>query len=138
MLLTARRVLPILCLGVLGSLGGCLMGPQQLQRSVDDWDRKLYTNSPWLDVAFWILPIVPVSKIGAFVCDTLVTNPWAFWSRDAFAGNGTGFEHFRDDAPSGHLPSLTAPPTGGSSGRWLGVEPAAERTGTADRPVKPR
>ena len=73
------------------TLPSCLAGPNQLGRSVDDWDQRLYTNSPWWNATLWVIPVIPVAAIGAFVCDTLVGNAHAFWFRDAWAGDGTGF-----------------------------------------------
>lgn len=74
-------------------LAGCFAGPQQLRRSVDDWDQKVYVNSPWWSATLWVVPVMPVSYLGAFVGDFLVTNPIAFWGEDAWDGKGTGYEH---------------------------------------------
>ena len=87
-------------------LGGCLAGPHQLRRSVDDWDHSLYVNSPWWNAALWVLPVFPVSHTLAMVGDFLVTDPWAFWFDDAWDGAGTGFEHLQVESTDGHMDSL--------------------------------
>lgn len=88
------------------TLAGCLAGPQQLQRSVDDWDRKTYVNSPWFAASLWIVPIVPLAKAGAFVGDVAVGNAWAFWFDDAWDGKGTGFQHVEVVPTDGRTDSL--------------------------------
>ncbi len=87
-----RSQLPLLGL-VATTFASCFAGPHQLRRSVDDWDHRTYVASPWLDVGLWVVPVIPLMKIGAFVGDTLVGDPIAFWGGDAWDGNGTGFQH---------------------------------------------
>ncbi len=87
-------------------LGGCLAGPHQLRRSVDDWDHKTYVNSPWWNAALWIVPVYPISHIGAMTLDFLITDPWAFWFDDAWDGAGTGFEHLPVEWTDGRVGSL--------------------------------
>ena len=55
-------------------LAGCFAGPQQLRRSVDDWDHKNYVNSPWWSATLWAVPVIPVMYVGAFAGDFLVAN----------------------------------------------------------------
>lgn len=88
------------------TVAGCLAGPQQLQRSVDDWDRKTYVNSPWFAASLWIVPVVPVAKAGAFVLDVTVGNAYAFWFHDAWDGKGTGFQHAEVVPTDGRTDSL--------------------------------
>jgi hypothetical protein len=83
------------------SLTSCLAGPHQLRRSVDDWDQKLYVNSPWLDAVLWVIPVIPIAHYIAFAGDFLVTDAYSFWFHDAWDGKGTGYEHLKVDAPDG-------------------------------------
>lgn len=101
---TRASVLTALALTV--ALGSCAAGPQQLRRTIDDWDHNLYVNSPWLDAALWIVPVIPVATIGAFTFDFLVGNPWAFWFGDAWDGNGTSFRHAPVQPTDGTVDSL--------------------------------
>ena len=70
------------------AFSGCAAGPHQLQRSVDDWDRDLYVESPWINAVLWIVPVIPFSKFAASVGDFFVTDAYAFWINDAFSGEG--------------------------------------------------
>ena len=97
-----RRLLPL----SLMCLAGCFAGPQQLRRSVDDWDHKTYVNSPWWSATLWVVPVVPAMYVGAIAGDFLVTNPLAFWGEDAWDGNGTGYEHLHVEWTDGREQSL--------------------------------
>lgn len=81
------------------SLTSCWAGPQQLRRTVDDWDHKMYVRSPWLDAVLWIIPVMPLANFGASIGDFFVGNAYAFWFHDAWDGKGTGFKH-ADIAPT--------------------------------------
>lgn len=111
-----RRSLAVLCVPVL-LLVGCLAGPHQLRRSVDDWEQRSYVNSPWWNVALWTVPVFPVSYLSALVLDTLITDPWSFWFDDAWDGNGTGFQHLPIDWTDGHMDSLLM-----DRSKWTRVE----------------
>jgi hypothetical protein len=77
------------------SLTGCLAGPHQLRRTVDDWDNKMYVKSPWVDAVLWIVPVFPILNFGATIGDFFVTDGYTFWIKDAFTGQGgTGFKHY--------------------------------------------
>jgi len=89
-------------------LGGCAAGPHQLRRSVDDWDQKIYVNSPWLNAAMWLVPVYPVMHVGAMVIDFTVTDPYYFWFDDAWDGNGTGFKHLDIEYTDGWVDSMLA------------------------------
>jgi hypothetical protein len=103
MLCCLRRVA---MLALAFSATACLAGPHQLSRSVGDWDHKHYVNSPWWNVALWATGILPVGYVGAFVGDTLITDPYAFWLGDAWDRQGTGFEHLPVQALDGKMGSL--------------------------------
>lgn len=87
-------------------LGSCAAGPHQLRRTVDDWDQKVYVNSPWLNAAMWIVPVYPVSHAGALVFDFLITDPYYFWFGDAWDGSGTGYRHLKVDWTDGWVDCL--------------------------------
>jgi len=99
------------------TLTACAAGPHQLRRSVDDWDHKSYVNSPWWNATMWIVPILPVSYIGAWVGDFLITDPWAFWFEDAWDGKGTGFEHLQLHWVDGRMGSLLT-----ERAKWTRIE----------------
>lgn len=87
-------------------LTGCLAGPHQLGRSVDDWDQKIYVNSPWLNASMWIVPVYPFLHAGAKVLDFAFTDPYYFWFGDAWDGNGTGYRHLEIDYTDGWVDSI--------------------------------
>lgn len=76
------------------TFSGCIVGPHQLARTVDDWDREMYVKSPWLDAALNIFFVMPIARFGASIGDFFVTDAYTFWVKDAFGdGTGTGFRH---------------------------------------------
>jgi hypothetical protein len=89
-------------------LTGCAAGPHQLSRSIDDWDQKIYVNSPWLNAAMWVVPIYPVMHVGARAIDFAITDPYYFWFQDAWDGNGTGFRHMHIDYTDGWVDCVLA------------------------------
>jgi hypothetical protein len=98
----ARRI----ALASLVTFAACAAGPHQLRRSIDDWDHKSYVNSPRWNAVLWIVPVMPVCYVGAFVGDCLITDPWAFWCEDLWDGKGTGFEHLEVPWTDGRMSSL--------------------------------
>jgi len=98
-----RLALPLLFAATLSS---CLAGPHQLRRTVDDWDHRLYVQSPWLDAGLWVVPVMPVAWVVAAVGDFLVADAAAFWLDDAWDGAGTGYRFLAVEAPDGHVDSL--------------------------------
>lgn len=89
-----RKIAIVLLLAVSGLFAGCSAGPHQLQRTVDDWDGKLYVDSPWINAVLWVVPVIPLARFGASIGDFFVTDAYAFWLNDAFGGKGgTGFRH---------------------------------------------
>lgn len=101
-----RRLLVLAAAAVITTLGGCLAGPHQLRRSVDDWDHKQYVNTPLWNGILWIVPVWPAAFAGAFAFDFLVTDPYAFWFHDLWDGRGTGFEHLPVEWTDGRMESL--------------------------------
>ena len=84
----------------------CTAGPHQLRRSVDDWDNKMYVDSPWLNGVLHFIPVIEIASFFAFIGDTLVTDAYAFWFKDAWDGKGTGFKHLEVQATDGTMSSL--------------------------------
>lgn len=81
------------------AFSGCFAGPHQLKRTVDDWDHKMYVENPWVDAVLWIVPVFPFAHFVAGIGDFFVTDAYAFWFKDAFAGDGgTGFKHHMPEA----------------------------------------
>ena len=112
-----RKTAIVLTLVLAVLLGGCVAGPHQLFRTVDDWDQELYVNSPWLDAVLWIIPVVPFARFGAMIGDTLITDAYAFWFKDAFSGGkGTGFRH-KDAEAEKYMNSLLS-----DEGEFLKIE----------------
>lgn len=97
---------PLLALVLLTTATSCAAGPQQLRRTIDDWDQNLYVNSPWFDAALWVVPVMPVATLGAFTFDFLIGNPYAFWFGDAWDGAGTAFRHAEVQPTDGEVESL--------------------------------
>ena len=89
-----------LTLALLGAtmMTSCMAGPRQLSRSVDDWDHKLYVESPWLDAGLWVLPVIPLAK-GAAAFGDFFIGAYTFWGKDAWSDQGgTGFRHASPEA----------------------------------------
>jgi hypothetical protein len=95
-----------LCAVATLSLTSCAAGPHQLRRTVDDWDHKLYVNSPWLNGVLWFIPVIPLGHFVAGIGDFFVTDCYAFWFKDAWDGKGTGYEHLKVEATDGKMNSL--------------------------------
>ena len=85
---------------------GCFAGPKQMQRSVDDWDNKLYVQTPWMDGLLWVVGFFPVMHMLAFTGDTLMVNGIAFWFEDAWDCKGTGFRHLVVKPQDGEMRSM--------------------------------
>lgn len=101
-----RKLATSLTLGMCLALGSCAAGPHQLRRSVDDWDQKMYVQSPWVNAALWVIPVFPIVTTLAWVGDSFTTDPYAFWFKDAWDGKGTAFKHFDVQAIDGSMYSL--------------------------------
>jgi hypothetical protein len=102
--MTRRLALPLAALCVL--LSGCFVGPKQLQRTVDDWENQIYTDSPWMCSMLYIVPVIPVGGILAQIGDFFVVNPIAFWFDDAWDSHGTSFRHYVVEGEDGEMRSL--------------------------------
>ena len=101
-----KKTLVALPLLVALTLASCAAGPKQLQRSVDDWDQKMYISSPWIDGllnAFYVIPLA--SALGG-VGDFFTDNLYSFWFKDAWDGKGTGFKHFSQTYTDGSMSSM--------------------------------
>ena len=71
-------------------LTGCLTGPFQLYRSVDNWHNNFYAQQPILAAV-----LSPFIWIGAGVAqwvDALTDNMYYFWVEDVWAGKGTNYK----------------------------------------------
>ena len=90
----------------LTTVAACSAGPHQLRRSVDDWDQKLYVDSPWLDGILWFVPVIPIAGFLATIGDFLVVDAYAFWFKDAWDGKGTGYTHYTPTHTDGAMGSL--------------------------------
>ena len=101
-----RKTLAGLLLGSLLFFSGCFAGPHQLFRTVDDWDAKVYTESPWLNALIWVIPVMPLARFGASIGDLFIVDAYSFWFKDAWSGKGTGFKHAEYLGTGGHLKSL--------------------------------
>ena len=114
-----RKIIASLALGTVATLSmtSCAAGPHQLRRTVDDWDHKMYVNSPWIDGVLWFIPVIPLAWFVASFGDFFITDAYAFWFHDAWDGKGTGYEHLKVDATDGKMGSLLMD---GSS--WLQVK----------------
>jgi len=88
------------------ALSACAAGPHQLNRTVDDWDAKMYTSSPWLDGVLWFIPVFPICHLGAQIGDFFIGDAYSFWFKDAWDGKGTGFNHYTPEATDGSMGSL--------------------------------
>lgn len=101
-----KRIATLLLLAGATALGSCAAGPQQLQRSVDDWDRELYVNNPRIDGVLYFIPVIPIIKYAAALGDFFIVNPYHFWGDDVWDNQGTNFEHITVDSTDGYVNSL--------------------------------
>ena len=88
------------------ALSSCAAGPHQLQRSVDDWDQKMYIQSPWIDGVLWFIPVIPIASGLASIGDFFTDNLIAFWVHDAWDNKGTAFKHYNPTPTDGSMSSL--------------------------------
>ena len=101
-----KRLATLLSLIAVLSVASCAAGPQQLTRSVDDWDHNLYVNSPRVDGLLYLIPVIPIVKYGAMIGDFLIVNPYHFWGEDVWDDEGTGFQHGDVEPIDGYVNSL--------------------------------
>ncbi len=107
-----KKLATAVALAACVSLSSCLSGPHQLVRTVDDWDQKVYIQSPWLNAVLYIIPVFPFAKFGAGIADFFVTDAYAFWFKDAWDNKGTGFEHYTQTWTDGRMKSLLSKDAG--------------------------
>lgn len=101
-----KKITTLAALLLASLLGSCAAGPQQLSRSVDDWDRELYVNNPRIDGVLYFIPVIPVMKYVAFLGDFFIVNPYHFWGEDVWDDEGTNFMHMEVESTDGHVDSL--------------------------------
>ena len=102
-----RKIAIGCALGLTLTFTSCFSGPHQLRRTVDNWDQKLYVDSPWLNVVLTIIPVIPLAYFGAQIGDFFVSDGYMFWIKDAFTGKGgTGFEYNQVEAKTRWVNSL--------------------------------
>ena len=94
-------------------LVSCTAGPKQLQRSVDDWDQEFYVEDPLLNGVLHVIPVIPLIEVVAIIGDSLIVNPWYFWSEDVWDKQGTNFNHATVSDADGHLYSSAQKPNKG-------------------------
>ena len=88
-----RKIAIALGLGLALVLGGCLAGPHQLRRSLDDFDQKLYVDSPIIDGILWFpIPAFGIANYVAWIGDFFIDG-YHFWINDVWANEGAGFVH---------------------------------------------
>ena len=68
------------------ALSSCAAGPHQAQRSLDDFDQKMYIENPWLNGILWGVGVFPVATFGATIADFVVVDAYHFWGKDAWDG----------------------------------------------------
>lgn len=103
-----KKFVTLVSLLALFSLASCAAGPQQLTRSVDDWDQEFYVNNPRIDGLLYFVPVIPLVKYGAMLGDFFVVNPYHFWGEDVWDDQGTGFKHINVEPVDGYVDSLWA------------------------------
>lgn len=103
-----KRIATLTALLAALTLGSCAAGPQQLYRSVDDWDREMYVNNPRIDGLLYFIPVIPVVKYVAAIGDFFIVNPYHFWLEDVWDNQGTNFKHLDVESTDGYVDSLWA------------------------------
>ena len=112
-----RKLAVVLILLLAISITGCLAGPHQLTRTVDDWDHKNYVESPWMNGILNGFAVVPLAKMIAGFGDMLTGDLYAFWFRDAWSGKGgAGFNHAEVTHTDGAMSSMI------SDGKWMDIK----------------
>jgi hypothetical protein len=112
-----RKSLLALALVATLGFGSCASGPHQLFRTVDDWDAKLYTQSPWINGVLTFIPVIPIARGLAMFVDFFTTDMISFWFHDAWDGKGTGFKHKEFLGEDGYMGSLLL-----DDGKWFEVK----------------
>lgn len=79
----------------LSLVSGCNSGPKRLTRTWDDWTNQKYTENAYVHGMLLqdILPVYPLVGFVMAVGDLLIVNPYYFWAKDVWDGNGTGYNH---------------------------------------------
>lgn len=82
---------------------GCMVGPNNFSRGIDDWANQSYGESPWLYGNVISGAIISIVMWVAHGIDSLINIYW-FWAKDAQpfgTGKGTTFTHKNPMAPAG-------------------------------------
>jgi len=96
----------ICALLALTTFAACAAGPHQLNRTVDDWDQRMYIDQPWLNGVLHFIPVFPIAHFVAGIGDFFIGDAYSFWFKDAWDGKGTGFTHFTPTPTDGAMQSL--------------------------------
>jgi hypothetical protein len=108
----------ILAVGIAAALStACAAGPHQLARTVDDWDNRLYVQTPVMNGVLHVVPVIPVLGLCAWVGDFCITDAACFWFDDAWDGHGTGFQHLKVEPTDGQMQSLLIEGSG-----WMAIQ----------------
>ncbi|MBK8976899.1 MAG: hypothetical protein IPM29_13350 [Planctomycetes bacterium] len=90
-----RKIALALALAVGLMFSGCAAGPHQLRRSLDNFDQDLYVEMPLINGLLWFpIPAFPIAYYVAYIGDFFITDAYAFWIRDVWEGEGTGFDYY--------------------------------------------
>ena len=90
-----KTLTPLAIVLTLICASSCASGPRRLSRNWDDWVNQSYTENSWVHGALLqdVLPVYPIVGIVMAIGDALIVNPYYFWSKDAWDGKGTGYDH---------------------------------------------
>ncbi|MEZ5978502.1 MAG: hypothetical protein R3F34_09820 [Planctomycetota bacterium] len=77
------------------AMTSCSSGPKQLTRTWDDWVNQKYSENSLIHglILQDLLPVYPIVGFLAAIGDGIALNPYYFWSRDIWEGNGTAYNH---------------------------------------------
>ncbi|MEY4828613.1 MAG: hypothetical protein RLZZ562_409 [Planctomycetota bacterium] len=113
-----NNLLNILAVGIAAALStACAAGPHQLARTVDDWDNRLYVQTPVMNGVLHVVLVIPLLTVCAKVGDFCITDAACFWFDDAWDGHGTGFQHLKVEPTDGQMQSLLIEGSG-----WMAIQ----------------
>ena len=85
-------------------LTSCAAGPHQLRQTLN-YDQHANAQNSWLSGIQWIIPILPLARLGGAVADFFRDDEPA-WDTHAWDGQGTAYWHHQGEPPGGALDSL--------------------------------